>query len=383
MVCNSLIHQDCRLHRGDRPCAPHKRDGRECSQCDLYDRIRTRVLIIKLDALGDVLRTTSLLPALRDTYPGLHVTWITSTGGRALLADNPLVDRILTVEDNAWSYLSREHFHIGINPDADERSTTMLALARCDKKFGLLADDHAMIVPLNDAADRWWRMGLNDRLKRENRRTYSQLLYSICELDREVSRPQFVLQAQHQERVRKRLAAGVSSDGRWIALNTGASTRWQYKRWSVHAYRRLVELLTQSSLNLLLALVGGPEEAEFNQAILSGAPPGLFDAGTANSIGEFAALLSHMHLVITPDSLGFHLASALGIPSICLVGPTSPWELDVFDGSRVLIGDVECIGCYHERCDRVRTCMGTLTAERVFDEACAVLQGHARTALAT
>ena len=51
---------DCRHFVGDRPCKPHKQTGRVCT-CDRYDPIKERVLIIKLDAMGDVLRTTKSL----------------------------------------------------------------------------------------------------------------------------------------------------------------------------------------------------------------------------------------------------------------------------------------------------------------------------------
>ena len=43
--------------------------------------------------------------------------------------------------------------------------------------------------PLNDAAEAWWRMGLDDNWKQNNRRTYGEWLYDICELPVPVVRP--------------------------------------------------------------------------------------------------------------------------------------------------------------------------------------------------
>ena len=59
---------DCKFFLGDRPCIWHKAIGVLCT-CDHYQKVEQRLLIIKLDAMGDVLRTTALLPALADAHP--------------------------------------------------------------------------------------------------------------------------------------------------------------------------------------------------------------------------------------------------------------------------------------------------------------------------
>ena len=62
MTTDRPVAFDCRYFLGDRPCVWHKRTGVVC-ECEHYERVTGRVLIIKLDAMGDVLRTTCLLPA--------------------------------------------------------------------------------------------------------------------------------------------------------------------------------------------------------------------------------------------------------------------------------------------------------------------------------
>src|SRR6187399_232604 len=52
------------------------------------------ILIIKTAALGDVLRTTSILPGLKAAYPGCQVTWVTAPGAVDLVRTNRLVDRV-------------------------------------------------------------------------------------------------------------------------------------------------------------------------------------------------------------------------------------------------------------------------------------------------
>jgi hypothetical protein len=58
-MTNREIAWDRRFFVGDRPCVWHKRTGVVCT-CDHYECVEERVLIIKLDAMGDVLRSTAM-----------------------------------------------------------------------------------------------------------------------------------------------------------------------------------------------------------------------------------------------------------------------------------------------------------------------------------
>ncbi len=90
-----IVHFDCRHFRGDRPCAPHKKEGVHCENCVYYSPINTRVLVIKLDTVGDVLRTTSILPGLRATYPEARIDWITREEAVPIFEGNPFVDQVI------------------------------------------------------------------------------------------------------------------------------------------------------------------------------------------------------------------------------------------------------------------------------------------------
>ena len=95
------LHTDCRHFQGSRPCIPHKKDGVVCASCASYEPVSLRILIIKLDSMGDVLRTTSILPALREEHPACFITWITRREAVELIANNPLLDELLVFETGA------------------------------------------------------------------------------------------------------------------------------------------------------------------------------------------------------------------------------------------------------------------------------------------
>jgi heptosyltransferase-2 len=361
-----LIHTDCSHYQGSMPCTFHKRDGRLCEGCADYAPVRHRILIIKLAAIGDVLRTTSILPALKQKYPLAEITWITRANAVPLLKDNPAVDRVFAVESNPLVYLQNESFSVGICLDADALSATLHSVARCENRFGFVADAAGKVQPANDTAREWWLMGLNDGLKKQNRKTYQQIMYEVCGLPLPVLPPRLFLNGGHAASVRSvRESAGLRPASRIVGINTGGGGRWQLKKWTMAGYLGCINFLKERHPEVDLVLLGGPEEVELNQSILAAAGGQVVDGGCHNSLMEFAALVNQVDVLLTSDSLAMHIGVALEKPTIVLVGPTSPWELDVFGRGEILHSDIECLACYLSRCDKVINCMNTLSPEFV------------------
>ncbi len=361
-----FIHTDCRHYRGSMPCSFHKRDGRLCEGCADYAPVRNRILIIKLAAIGDVLRTTSILPALRQQYPQSEITWITKANAVPLLKDNPEVDRVFAVETNYLEYLQNESFSVGICLDADPFSATINSLARSDLKLGFVTDRGGKVQPANDAAREWWLMGVNDALKKRNRKTYQQIMYEICGLPLPTVPPRLYLNGSSGS-IPLRENAALRDASRLIGINTGGGGRWQLKKWTLAGYIECIKRLKQQHPGTGLVLLGGPEEVELNRQILDAVGDDVVDGGCRNSLMEFAALVGQLDVLLTSDSLAMHIGVALDKPTIVLVGPTSPWELDVFGRGEILHSDIECLACYLSRCDKQVNCMNTLAPEFVVE----------------
>lgn len=363
-----LIKTDCKHYLAYKPCKFHKTDGRLCDNCNDYTPLGIRILIIKLDALGDVLRTTSILPALKEKYPVSEITWVTKKNAFLLLDGNMFIDRRLAIEDNFTQYLLTESFDIGICLDADPQSASILSLANCKQQFGFMSNKDGKVTPVNQDANQWWLMGVNDQLKKENRITYQEHIYKICGLDTKVAKPQFKLDEKNLK-----LAADFKNQhqlGKFekvIGINTGGGTRWQYKKWIFEYYVELIKIIKQKHPGYGILLFGGPEEIQMNRDIKQQIPDLLIDTGCENSIKEFAALISLCNVFFTSDSLGMHISIALDISTIVLVGPTSPWELEVFDDGEIIYNtELSCISCYKSTCDFEVNCMNTLSPELVY-----------------
>ena len=310
--------------------------------------------------MGDVLRTNALLGPLKRVLPNSHVTWITRSSSAPLLVPNPLIDRVLTIDSGYLEYLLCEDFDLALGPDADPLSACIMQLARAGTKRGFVSDRRGGVFPLNAAAESWWQLGLNDTLKRHNRTTYGEWLLRICELPGPVERPWFQPGQESKDRIAAFLQKRAGDARSRICINTGASGRWREKRWTADHYRRFAEEMAGDWPGTAVILTGGPEEADFNREILAGAPH-LINGGCDHSMEDFSALIAACDWVLTPDSLGYHIACAVGIPAVCLVGPTSPWELDHYAANCILYSDLDCIGCYLHRCPFSINCMGRLT----------------------
>lgn len=357
---------DCRYFIGDRPCVWHKESGVLCT-CEHYQKIEQRILIIKLDAMGDVLRTTALLPALAEAHPGSAITWITRRESRALLERNPYVTEIFDYGEDALAQLSVRQFDRVINLDAGKTSTALATMANANRKDGFILDGQGHVQPTNDAARRWLEMGIFDDLKRNNTKSYQELMLEIIGLSGAPHRYVFELSAEERMRGRMHLQSlGVDLSRPIIGLNTGAGRRWQLKQWRADGYVELIERLI-SRHRVQFVLLGGPEERERNQQLVASARVPLIDSGCNNSVRHFAAIVAACSVVIAGDTLAMHLSLALGRQTVVLFGPTSSSEIEMYGLGEKITPKMECLCCYKPACDFIPNCMDLITTDMVAD----------------
>ena len=164
-----ILKPDCKYFPGDRPCDFNKFEGIMCDNCDHYYPVKFKILVIKLDAMGDVLRTTCLLPALKEKYPESNITWLTKSNSLDLFQNNPFVDRVLEFEDtNIIPLLKVEIFDLIIHPDASPQSAALASFANSENKRGFILNEKGKVFPVNDEAVEWFEMGAFDQFKKKN-----------------------------------------------------------------------------------------------------------------------------------------------------------------------------------------------------------------------
>jgi heptosyltransferase-2 len=355
-----IIKRDCRYFEGSKPCKPHKRESVVCESCRYYEPISTRILIIKLDSIGDVLRTTSVLPALKEKHPASFITWITRRDSVDLLAGNPSIDEILECDANALSQLLSRQFDLVLGLDAVKDSAALCAIAQGKEKLGFGLEATGAIYPLNQSAQEWYEMGLNDQLKRTNRKSYQQILLELCNLP--VTRlypPQLFLSEKEIECGRDFMKKiGLNPEKPIIGINSGSGKRWQMKSLP---FDTLVALIKRLKSKNQVMLLGGPEEVERNSQLAK--LTGAIDSGCNNTLRQFAGIVNQCSLIFTGDTLALHIALALQKKLVAFFGPTSHHEIELFSLGQKLFSSYECLCCYLPSCDKNPTCMDVITVD--------------------
>jgi heptosyltransferase-2 len=355
------LKRDCRHVRWDRPCAPHKQRGKVCATCDEYAPVRHRVLMVKLAATGDVLRTTAFLPAIHAQWPQAKVAWLTRRGAAGLFDGNPLVDEVLTTDDAVTAArLSTETFDVVLCPDADPDAAVLAAAAKGRERRGYVRDSQGQVVPLGPGAAHWLAMGLSDARKQANTETYQHLVADVLGLDRAAVREPILVPHPRDAAEVAAAAQALPGQGPLVGLNTGAGGRWAYKVWTRAHQQTFLRLATDQGLRVLL--LGGPEEeATHRELLASAAGRPVFDGGNHNSFGRFAAWIDQCAVVVTSDSLAVHVAAARQVPAVVLFGPTSAAEIELYGrGSKIVPPGLDCLGCYLPRCDKVPHCQALI-----------------------
>lgn len=370
-----LIHHDCQHFLGDRPCRPHKESGVHCDGCAHYVAVTETILIIKLDALGDVLRTTCILDALHRAHPGARVEWLTLDNAKPLFDGNPLVHRVHGFPGTAWVELQSRRFSLVINLDNALLSSQLATLTQADQKLGYVCNASGHVVPVNQDANEWYEMGLFDDIKCRNSKTYQQIALEICGLPTE--RRDLHLYLSDDERRWAALQArawGLQKHVPVIGLNTGSSDRWLHKRWTEDGFVALLQRLADTDTPPQVLLLGGQNEVARNASIELRAPGTAINTGGLHSLRQFFAILDLCDLIVTGDTLAMHAAAALGKKVVAVFGPTSHNEIDLYGRGVKLASDLPCVGTYRTDCNVRPTCMERISPAAVHQAVAGLLQ---------
>ena len=174
-----IIKPDCRYFNGEKPC----KFKRPCEGCDEYSPMGKRILILKLAAMGDVLRTTPLLSALKDKYPESHITWVVGTTSYSLLQGSKQIDRLLEFNLNTRMGLLVEEFDLLLSLDKDASAASWAMQVKATEKKGFGLSRYGNIFPLNPESKYAFELGLDNELKfNKNQKTYQEIIFEVVGL---------------------------------------------------------------------------------------------------------------------------------------------------------------------------------------------------------
>ncbi len=306
-----------------------------------------KILVVKRDALGDVISVTPFLEVLRRSFPEAQIIYLVGSWSQAVLKNNPQVDELIVVDSKMWQHPIKK----------------FLARTRLIKQLGLREFDTVFILQ-GPAPFSFWenfalRLGAVNRIGFKKHGAPSSLTASV-ELPiysdhlfktLKVNRAEHYLGLLRLAGVKNSANGGnclypTSDDRRWAtdfwnknnlanrrvvsiapggAVNPGM--KQLSKRWPADRYAEAIRRLTGEP-SIRVVFVGGLGDKSVIEEIIKQLPKVkqkavITTAGSTN-IHQTAELIAKSALFIGNDSGTIHIASTTKTPIIGLYGPTNP-----------------------------------------------------------
>jgi ADP-heptose:LPS heptosyltransferase len=349
-----VVHADCRHFRGDIPCAPNKEFGVQCDGCEYYDPVTENVLIIKLGAAGDVLRTTPILNKINKEHPTARIWWLTQSPE---LVPRTHVDRILKWSPEALETLSAVSFSRLINLDKDHFACALANRLDAKKKQGYLLNKFGVTIPADEAANHKYLTGIFDDVSMKNTRSYMDEMFEICGY--QFAGEKYILSAPINANFPE-----LDTTKPIIGMNTGAGMRWTSRLWSTASWAELAKQLHAQGYNVVL--LGGPDEDARNREIESLA------GGAAKYLGhfpltQFIGLVDKCTLLISGVTMAFHIGLALEKRIVLINNIFNKHEFgDLYGQGEIIEPDKPCICYFRGTCiNKDYFCLDHLPVEKV------------------
>ena len=331
-----------------------------------YDGGVRNVLVIKFFGMGSILLSTPALRLIKESSPGVQISYLSFTAQRELLDRIPLVDNVLTVDSDSIRGFLIDVLHVlreirRLQFDAvfdfeffSKFSTLLSGATRAPIRIGF------------ELPTRWRSLVLTHQVRLSKDR---HVIEAFCDqvriLGNRCAAPEVEAPTTDREDTRRLDEKLPLKNGPIICVNVNAGETFLERRWTPQKFAALIDSLRVSRPGTDLVFLGIRSERSYVQHVLDQIPESdhCFNAAGLLSIGELISLLSRCDLLISNDSGPLHLAAALGTRCVGLYGPESPQFYGPISGSVTAIyKGVSCSPCmniydaksfrcpYHARC---------------------------------
>lgn len=276
-------------------------------------------------SLGDVLRTTVILHFFKDS----HITWLVDGNALPLLENNKYINRIWVYGPNIVAQLKKENFNSIVNLEKLPEICLLSDSLRTKKYFGFKFNSLTSgIYNGCEASKRLIELTQDLDKKRRNKDCWQKIMAEA--LGREWHGQDYVLGYKPKSEIKYDLG-----------FNWTVGNKWRNKAWP-RAYWDRLENLIKNKYSI-----------SWQQGL--------------NSIYEYIDWINSCRLIVTADTLGLHLGLALKKKVVALFGPTSSYEIYLYNRGSFLLPEApyKCIPCLKPNCDKERQCMEFIAPEVV------------------
>jgi lipopolysaccharide heptosyltransferase II len=313
----------------------------------------SRILLIRLDRLGDFILSLPAVDSLRVAYPSAKIDVMVRPYLAGLAGMAPAINNVFVYKGifDTFRSLPDQKYDVVIDMLRDYRLKP------------------AFIALLSKAPVRiGFKGGFRERLFTHAVNDWKGSSKSMVDIDLELLKPLGVV--PHVS-IPKLARTPSPRDARAvIAIHPGGyypSQRWPAKRFADLSSKML------EAFDISLVGLGGPDDRTFVDEIMARIPHQRAKAVFAGP-EELVSILARSSMLICNNSGPLHLAAALGVPTVSTMGPTDPmlwWPKG--DNQVVIRKAVKCSPCSLGKC-REHFCMELITVDEVFGEVRNILE---------
>jgi ADP-heptose:LPS heptosyltransferase len=344
------------------------------------------ILLVRTDAIGDFVLFTPALRYFRTSFANHRITLVVDSNLMDLASACPFVDAVIPVDvrhyrRNLFYRLSfihdlrRRAFNSVIHPTYSRtaESDEIVCCSGAARKVGIDGD-------LNN---------LSARQKKRNDAYYTTLLKTGDEKQPEIERnrdftaqvtgtqidsidfqPELWLMESDRQAAQKLLKdAGLDPMRDLIAaILPGAS--WKGKEWPANNYAKVADRIVNGYRGKIVIL-GSSADANVASSVASGMRSPCSNLAGKTGLRELAAILELCGIYIGNDTGPLHLAVALGIPTLCLMGGGHFGRFYPYgdlNRHRMVYQKMDCYHCNWKCVHETVRCIQELTVDDVWGE---------------
>jgi len=295
------------------------------------------ILVVRLGAMGDIVRTLPAVRLVRSGLPGARIHWVAWEPWTQLLRDHPDLDGVVGLPRSELRAFARTPLAWPALVGATGRIASQLRALGA----GLVLDFHGDLRTglLGRLSGAPVRLGYEGHQQKEGNRLFTTL--RVPSGDRRTPRLErnLDLVAALGLPVRPIPDAGIAigdpdasaareivrslaeAGGPYALLNPGASRRQAFKKPPAPLFAAAARTLADR--HVCPIVVCGPGEDEDAARVIDAAK-GQARLAPATSLKTLASLLQGARVFVGGDSGPLHLACGVGCPVVGLYGPTDP-----------------------------------------------------------
>ena len=310
-----------------------------------------KILVIKLGAKGDVVRTLPVLLGIKEKYPdvrNVHKTdisehpenpinkqedffdseihWLVKKSNIGVIEGSPEVSKIWTLENPP-----NEKFDILYNFDVEEEATALAMKIPADRKYGFYSEN-GFASAFNLGAEYYLNTMFDDNTKINNRKTYQEMMFNAAELPYKKQHHTIYLSDEDKLYAEEFIKINKIKTEKLIGIHMGAGPRWPSKAWAEEKVKGFIQLAKSKGYEILL--FGGPDESEKQGKLTEALKKQnilIYRNNPLNTDKQFASLVNLCNVIVCSDSFALHVSLAFKKPTIGLFFCTPYHEIEGYN----------------------------------------------------